>query len=69
MFEKVDVMIQGDHLNMAVIFDTLSNITYSVYMCTVACTGQVILYKVPEKHGHVFNWSPALYLQFWSMHF
>ena len=35
--------------------------TCQVYTCTVAYTGQVTFYKVPEKHGHVYL--VRLYLQ------
>ena len=35
--------LQGDQVHMAV----------EVYTYTVNYTGQVTLYKVPEKHGHV----------------
>ena len=44
--------IQGDQMNMAVIYGTLEKIRL-VYTCTVAYTGQVTFYKVREKHGHV----------------
>ena len=43
--------IQGDQLNMAMFFWYL--VTCPVYTCTVAYTGQVILYELPEIHGHV----------------
>ena len=42
-------MIQGDQLFMAVCFSYLVQCTY-----TVAYTGQVTFYKVPEKPGHVY---------------
>ena len=43
------IMIQGDHLNMAVDFCYLgkSDIVYKAY------TGQVNFNKIQEKHGHV----------------
>ena len=43
--------MQGDQLNMA-LSGTLEKVTYPVNTCTVAYTGQVTLYKVPEKHNH-----------------
>ena len=53
--------VQGDYFNMAVCFwypvkRDLSSAVYTcteVYKCTVAYTGQVSFYKVPEKNGHL----------------
>ena len=45
-------LLQGDKLNMTVFFWYLvKRDLYSV--CTVAYTS-VILYKIPDKHGHVY---------------
>ena len=44
--------IQGDQLNMTVCF------------CTVACTGQVTFYKVPEQHGQCNIYFVRFNLQF-----
>ena len=41
--------LQGDKLNMTV----FSGVTFLVYTCTLAYTGKVAKYEVPEKHGHV----------------
>ena len=43
------IQVQGDRLNMAVCFWYLVKVTYLVYTCTVAYTGQVIFSKVPPK--------------------
>ena len=42
--------LQGDQLKHGRVFLVL----FPVYACTVAYTGQVTFYKVPEKHGHVY---------------
>ena len=47
--------IQGDQLKMAVFFWYLEKVFFPVYTCTVASTGQVIFYKVPENTA-MFIW-------------
>ena len=42
---------RGGQLNITVFF--CEKVTFPVYTWIVAYTGQVTLYKVPEKHGHV----------------
>ena len=57
------IEVQGEQLNMAVFFmvGTLEKVTSPVYTCTVAYTGKVTFYKVPEKTV-IFNWSPCRWL-------
>ena len=44
---KYGSVVQSDQLNMVVFFWYFGK----SFTCTVACTGQVTFYKVPEKHG------------------
>ena len=47
------VLVQGDQLNMVVLFRYLVKCDpSSVHYCTVTYSS-VTFYKVPEKHGHV----------------
>ena len=46
------INVQGDQLYMAVFFWYLVQCT--LYTCTVAYTGKVTFYKVPEQHGHAY---------------
>ena len=41
-------------LYMAVLFQDLVKGTNPVFLCIVACTGQVTFYKETEQHGHVY---------------
>ena len=50
-FFAIDV--QGDQLDIAVFCWYLVKVIFTMYTCTLAYTGQVTFYKVPEKHGHV----------------
>ena len=45
--------LQSDQINMAVLFWYLVKSDASVRYCTVAVTGQVTFYKVPEQNGQV----------------
>ena len=44
--------VQGDQLNMAV--ETLEKVSCQVYICTIAYTGQVTFFDVPEHYGLVY---------------
>ena len=46
--------VQGDQFNMAFLFWYLVKSDASVRYSTVAYTGQVTFYKVPEQHGHAY---------------
>ena len=48
------IIIQLYQINMAVLFWWLVKSDARVRYCTVAYTGQVMLYKVPEQHGRVY---------------
>ena len=48
------VYSQPDQINMNVFFWYLVKRDASVRYCTVAYTGQVTFYKVPETHSHVY---------------
>ena len=46
---------------MPCVFVTKQKFTYPVNICTVAYTGQVTFYKMPEKHSHnMYNYLPYL---------
>ena len=53
----MQVYVQGDQINMAVLFWYLVKSDARVRYYTVAYNGQVTFYKVlvPEEHGHVEN--------------
>ena len=45
--------VQGDQINMAVLFWYLVKSNASVRYCTSSDAGQVTLSRVPEQHGRV----------------
>ena len=48
------MLVLFDQLNITRFFTgTFEKVNCLVYACTVAYTGQVTFYKVPEKHGYV----------------
>ena len=47
-------MIQGDQLYIAVCFWYLVKSHFPVFAFTVSYTEQIIFYKVPEQHSHVY---------------
>ena len=45
--------IQGEQLNISMLFWYLVKSDVIVRYCTVAYTGRVIFYKLPDQSGHV----------------
>ena len=46
-------ILQGDQINMVVLFSNLAKSVITVYNTVQVYTGQETFNKVPETHGHV----------------